>query len=292
MEKYRSLKNQLQWELTTLEILWLRENNHKYTDKELAAKFHCSYARIRHFKDKYNIKKQVQKKWTEEDVEFLKANYGRMGDKAIAKKLKRNIKGIATKRRYLQLKRTPEQLFFIRRKNGIAAQKMVKKVSERYHNEGEKWFQESSQRWLIRINGKAVGWHRWRYEQLHGSIPPGHMVVFADGNKLNTADENLVLLKRKRGMDPFRTYITSIHCRQRKVGHNHYLAKGATVLMTPFGGVWYIERYQWCRKMKERIDAFLENYNPHDNSDNPAPSSGSLLLPATTEQIQQISSAD
>lgn len=40
------------------------------------------------------------------------------------------------------------------------------------------------------------GKHRMVWEELHGPIPPGHAVIFGDGNKRNLAPENLLLVSR------------------------------------------------------------------------------------------------
>ncbi len=39
--------------------------------------------------------------------------------------------------------------------------------------------------------------HVWVYEQAHGSVPEGHMVYFADGNRRNFATDNLVAVPRR-----------------------------------------------------------------------------------------------
>ncbi len=54
--------------------------------------------------------------------------------------------------------------------------------------------------------------HRLVWEQAHGPIPAGHLVIFADGNLLNTDLSNLILINKaqnatinrciKRGKDP------------------------------------------------------------------------------------------
>lgn len=37
-------------------------------------------------------------------------------------------------------------------------------------------------------------YHRFIWEQVHGPIPPDHVVMFIDGNTLNCAIENLKLI--------------------------------------------------------------------------------------------------
>jgi len=53
-----------------------------------------------------------------------------------------------------------------------------------------------------RVNGKPIGWdksiwpllHHREWEKHHGPIPPGHKVVFKDGDRSHSAIENLELL--------------------------------------------------------------------------------------------------
>ena len=48
--------------------------------------------------------------------------------------------------------------------------------------------------------GKYALKHRVVWEQNNGPVPDGMVVVFKDGNKLNTAIENLELVSRKELM--------------------------------------------------------------------------------------------
>lgn len=45
--------------------------------------------------------------------------------------------------------------------------------------------------------GKWIPKHRFLWEKEHGSVPGGHVVIFADGNKRNFDMENLVLVSKK-----------------------------------------------------------------------------------------------
>lgn len=53
----------------------------------------------------------------------------------------------------------------------------------------------------IRIaKGKFMFLHRKVWEEVNGPVPPGHALVFKDGNKLNCAIENLDVLSRAQLM--------------------------------------------------------------------------------------------
>ena len=45
--------------------------------------------------------------------------------------------------------------------------------------------------------GKWKGKHKIIWEAANGPVPPGHVLIFADGNKLNVTLENLLLITRR-----------------------------------------------------------------------------------------------
>jgi hypothetical protein len=53
--------------------------------------------------------------------------------------------------------------------------------------------------------------HNVIWEQAHGKIPRGHVVIFADGNKLNLALDNLLLISMKEHMAMNRWNLRSDH---------------------------------------------------------------------------------
>jgi len=60
----------------------------------------------------------------------------------------------------------------------------------------------------------AQGWYRFKHvviwEQMNGPVPKGHVVRFKDGNKLNCAPENLVLLTRREHMQITRSGFSDV----------------------------------------------------------------------------------
>lgn len=49
----------------------------------------------------------------------------------------------------------------------------------------------------IRVKkGKYALKHRWMWEQKHGKIPPGHIVIFKDADRMNIQLDNLELISR------------------------------------------------------------------------------------------------
>ena len=55
----------------------------------------------------------------------------------------------------------------------------------------------------IQDGNKNKNWilkHRYIYEQIHGEIPEDHIVIFADGNKLNFQPNNLIAISKKENV--------------------------------------------------------------------------------------------
>lgn len=53
--------------------------------------------------------------------------------------------------------------------------------------------------WRIKLeNGKWAFYHRYLYEQTHGEIPPGHRVIFKDGNKNNLSIDNIICVSESQ----------------------------------------------------------------------------------------------
>ncbi len=50
------------------------------------------------------------------------------------------------------------------------------------------WFKPEGRRMMPK--------HRWLWEQAHGAIPKGHIVIFKDGDTMNCVLENLILVDR------------------------------------------------------------------------------------------------
>lgn len=62
---------------------------------------------------------------------------------------------------------------------------------------GAEHFNASMQYWTVKTGPKKwAAKHRLLWEQHHGPIPPGHVVIFRDGNPHNITLENLEMLTR------------------------------------------------------------------------------------------------
>lgn len=147
--------------------------------------------------------------WTEEQVEYLKDNYDKIGDKELAeifnerfpKKKTWTIKHIEKKRKYLQLKRTTIQLQEIKRRNvGKGRWKNMPTWETRgaaIEGEIRTWYSSKNIPFkIIKQGGKFVHYIPYLWEKHNGKIPEGFIVTTIDGNNLNTVPKNLRLITR------------------------------------------------------------------------------------------------
>ncbi|AZI53876.1 HNH endonuclease [Epilithonimonas vandammei] len=202
----RTAPNKIEW--TVSEINLLKKNWNKLTNKELFQLLNkpISEHSMRTKLYEMGLYKLELEFWTEEQVKFLKENYKKIGDTEIAeifnkKYLKKKgwtKKHIEKKRRYLKLKRTPEELSAIRedwRRKGLYKESNRKMWITRGTNEigtvviwkGDKFIKTEKGYIHLRV---------FNYRMYKGEIPKGMMVNHIDRNKLNCNPENLQLLTR------------------------------------------------------------------------------------------------
>lgn len=198
------------YQFTNKELDFLRDNFSSMTNKELATALGHTLTLIRMQCYSMGLKRMELEYWTDEQIAFLLANYKTTGDKELAEIFNKNWikekgwthKHIEKKRRYLKLKRTPEQIQEIHRRNvdnGRFTMCPVKAWQKRgITPDGEirywKKGNASGDFPVIKINGKWHHWSRWKWESEKGQVPEGSNVVFIDRNNRNLAIENLKLL--------------------------------------------------------------------------------------------------
>lgn len=143
--------------------------------------------------------------WTPEQIEFLKKNYKTCGDKELAeifqtkwpKQKGWTLKHIEKKRKYLNIKRTPAQLFKIKQKakaKGVYVLGLQKTWMKRgAAPEGAVVIWATESQWPtkhIKINGKFINYHRWLWQQAGRSIPKGKNICPKQGiSEVKTADD-------------------------------------------------------------------------------------------------------
>jgi hypothetical protein len=185
---------------------FLKDNYLQMTNKELAASLGLKQTVVRMQLYKMGCKKYNKQHWTNEQVEFLIANYKTIGDAEIAdifdvqyyKVGGWSRKHIEKKRRYLLLKRTKEERDKIREHN---KQRGCWKFAWSYSTEnqapiGEKRVAFQGNLAIVRIktvNG-FVNYSRWLWEQKKGKIPEGMKVRIMSDDRIDFTIDDLQLI--------------------------------------------------------------------------------------------------
>lgn len=178
----------------------------------------------------------MRKYWTKDDIEKLMSIYSNTSTKLVANELNRTVKQIYMKAASLGLKKsaeymtTPESGRFVDGNKGV---KYRFKKGNIPHNAGVKgwnpggnakntqfkqgnkphtWIEIGSERitkegYLQRkINDTGVKMNDWvlvhkqLWEEINGTVPDGHIVVFKNGDKTDIRIDNLELISREENM--------------------------------------------------------------------------------------------
>jgi hypothetical protein len=101
---------------------FIEANHSSMTIKTMAKMLNVNYTELSNYCVKIGFVKQVQNDWSELETAFLKLNYRRIGDKELAELLTslgfpRTLKMVEKRRFHLKLKRTPESIAQIKKRN-------------------------------------------------------------------------------------------------------------------------------------------------------------------------------
>lgn len=221
MMKKSKPKVPFKWEKS--ELKFIRDNYYTMTWNELVKaveefKPDITMQALRHQCHRMKLAKQVQIRWSKEDIQYLIDNYKTKGNIEIAEelnKLKRTfrvIDGVKTYRHFtlkhvekkmnlLGLKRTDEDLSNIIKRNRTIGKgycwtkenNVYTLGIRRVYDEGEfrTWSLNGRDIIHIKVDGAFVPYHRYVWEQEHGEIPKGHNISFKDGDISNCDIDNL-----------------------------------------------------------------------------------------------------
>jgi HNH endonuclease len=176
----------------------------------------------------------MRRKWTKEELEYVKLNYSDRYTKDIAAVINRSDKAVYQAAMNLNVKKSPEFIkIFLKRE---AEKLKVLGVTSRFkpgnvsHNKGQKMSKELYERVkvsmfkkgnephnmkydgherldpkdgyvYIRIaKAKYVLKHRLVWEQHNGPIPKGNIIVFKDKDKYNITIDNLQMISKRENM--------------------------------------------------------------------------------------------
>lgn len=193
--------------LTPEEVKFLRDNFKTMTNRELAGALGLKLTKTREFLYEMGLKRMEMEYWTDDQIEFLKANYRAIGDTELAeifeKKWPKNKtwthQHIDKKRQYLKLKRTKEELRLIQKRNkelGCWAECATKMWATRgVAKIGEvriwKFSNEDYLTKVLKTNSGFVKYAHYIWEKHYGKVPEGFNIVFRNGNSLDVKIENL-----------------------------------------------------------------------------------------------------
>ena len=192
--------------------LFLKENYHTMTNKQLADALGLQLTRTRTELYRLGLKRITLEYWTKEQVQFLRQNYKIFGDTELAEifevKWHKNKgwtkKHIEKKRRYLKLKRTASEKKQIKIRNtkmgrfAMCATKRWLTTGQAAIGEKRVWFTEFQLPFVvIKTRTGFVHYSRWLWEKEKGNIPPGMNVVIIGNNRINYSIKDLELISNK-----------------------------------------------------------------------------------------------
>lgn len=175
------------------------------SNRELAIGLGCGLTVVRTKCYELGLKRMELEYWTEEQTDFLLANYKTKGDVELAEifndRWNKNKgwtkKHIEKKRKYLKLKRTEEEIHQIQLRNIQAGRYSVNHWMRWYGRAAKigtikTWYHEKTHPFkVIKTENGYVHLNRKLWEENFGPIPEDHQITYKDGNPLNCSPENL-----------------------------------------------------------------------------------------------------
>lgn len=182
----------------------------------------------------------MRKPWNNQDDELLRELYPENFSQFIADKLDRSVNAVYTRAHLLGLKKTDEFIKFALQREAeklrevgqrtrfvkgiVPFNKGKKMTNEQYKLIKPTMFAKGHDPHNIKYDGhirvckkdgyhyvrvaraKYVLKHRYVYEQHHGKIPDGMIIIFVDGNKLNFDITNLQAITRQEHVNRNRVH--------------------------------------------------------------------------------------
>ncbi|MCJ8153215.1 HNH endonuclease [Chryseobacterium sp. SSA4.19] len=237
----RTAWNKTEW--TEEMILFIRENFNKKTNVQLAEDLGLKLTTVRTKLYELGLYKMKLEYWIPEQILFLKRNYHKIGDTEIAELFNKKYpkekgwskKHIEKKRRYLNLKRTPEMLKAIREdwtEKGL------------YKESNRKMWETRGARPLgsiviwkgLKFIKTSIGYRHLRtfnYIVFIGEIPDRTNVIHKDNDQLNCNPENLMLISkedhaRRNRWNSYGKYPEDLKLQMRKVSKLKRIIKKKT----------------------------------------------------------------
>lgn len=199
------LKRPRKWTDESEEIFWKHAG--KIADKELAGMLNTCEKWIRRIRKQNNIPKFTVRKYTDEQIEYIKANYRNRSVREMIENLRIMYpdfvftqSGIEDRMRRYGIIRTKEEVAAVlKRETEIGTYKAIGKklsISQRIHQVGDVFWSNHYQNWMIVLpnyNWKFYKVYVW--EQHHGKLEPSHFIRVKDPQKPITID-NIEKIKK------------------------------------------------------------------------------------------------
>lgn len=220
------------------DINFLKENYHRMSIKGLAKEMELSFVQVQSALKRFKIKltkeerlehnkKRIQSRchnWTEEELEWLKRNYGNLTANECAEWLKITKYQVKNKVNKIGLKGNPENSKLHHFGNGNRGYVAPKGTHISPATEFKKGHLPQNTKYngcisyrmdkragaiykYIRLEmGRWVPVHRYLWEKKHGAIPPKTVITFKDGNQMNCRLSNLELIPMSENIKRNRNY--------------------------------------------------------------------------------------
>ncbi|WP_417200080.1 hypothetical protein [Bizionia sp.] len=194
------------------EEAYIKTHFHKRTNRELADVLGLKLTRFRQLAYAMGLKRMELEYWTNEQIEFLRANYKEIGDSELAevfevkwhKEKGWTKKHIEKKRRYLKLKRTKAQINKIHKRNVLMGRfkicpiKAWETMGQAPDGEKRVWYhQDNSPFVVIKTKTGFVHYNPWLWEQHYGKPAKGMVIRNFSTKLLDVKITDLKLITRE-----------------------------------------------------------------------------------------------
>jgi len=164
----------------------------------------------------------TKRKWSQEELDYLTEAWPKISAIIIARKIGRHVSTVRSKANDLGLKHDDDFEIYNHQR---------KEIGHLKKNRHSMWVRKINNTGLYRRDWAYE--HRRLWEEKHGEIPCGHMLIFKDGDHDNLSIDNFELISRKDFI----------------IRHNIHKNYPKELLETIFTLGWF------KRKLRERIES-------------------------------------